>query len=196
MQLKASGSGSQARGEHSKGIVSLPASRRSVTVAGGDGEVRHNHRWVVDRTIDRAKEGGGRFSTNERSGEASRPSFAGQGGAGSAPTVDADGWNDGWRSFHNRCIPEVGPGGECQAGCSLTPETPIPHIFQISRSHSRKPGKIWTNFFMVFGQISDRDLLLLKVIKCNVGDNQIWGYLAQYQHNIGYTPQANPHQGE
>ena len=33
-------------------------------------------------------------------------------------------------------------------------------------------------------------------MKCNVGDNQIWGYLAQYQHNIGYTPQANPHQGE
>ena len=49
---------------------------------------------------------------------------------------------------------------------------------------------------MVFGQISDKDVLLLKVIKCNVGDNQIWGYLAQYQHNIGYTPQANPHQGE
>ena len=105
MQLKASGSGSQARGEHSKGIVSLPASRRSVTVAGGDGEVRHNHRLGPDRTIDRAKEGGGRFSTNERSGEASRPSFAGQGGGGPAPTVDADGWNDGWRSFHQEVHP-------------------------------------------------------------------------------------------
>ena len=195
MQLKASGSGSQARGEHSKGIVSLPASRRSVTVAGGDGEVRHNHRWAGPN--HRPSEGGRRQVLNQREewrGKQAKLCRAGR--SGSAPTVDADGWNDGWRSFHHRCIPEVGAGGECLAGCSLTPETPIPHIFQISRSHSSWPGKIWTNFFLVLGQISGTNLLLLKVIKCNVGDNQIWGYLAQYQHNIGYTPQANPHQGE
>ena len=75
------------------------ASRRSVTVAGGAGEPRHDHRCV-------ARSNGGRVSTNQKRPSATSTRVAGQGGAA------------GWLRRHQpemqvvgRCIGEVGAGG-------------------------------------------------------------------------------------
>ena len=126
--LVASSAGSGWPAGHSKGIVSLPPPRRSVTVAGGAGVHQqpagttiggwHYWRWLPTRrrqSVDQRE--GRRGATRTRVGGRHQPRSPGGGS---------------W------CIGEVGVGGECPdgGGTKLTPETPIPHIFQISRSHS------------------------------------------------------------
>ena len=128
--LVASSAGSGWPAGHSKGIVSLPPSRRSVTVAGGAGVQQqqpagttiggwHYWRWLPTRrrqSVDQRERRRG--ATRTRVGGRHQPRSPGGGS---------------W------CIGEAGAGGECPdagGGTKLTPETPIPHIFQISRSHS------------------------------------------------------------
>ena len=81
----------------------------------------HDHRrWVA---VVGPNQGGGRGSTNEN-------------GAGAQPDQGLlDGTNQG--GLQVVVVGCIGGGGGMLAagGGQLTPETPIPHIFQISRSH-------------------------------------------------------------
>ena len=145
--LVASSAGSGWPAGHSKGIVSLPPSRRSVTVAGGAGVQQqpagttiggwHCWRWFQTRrrqSVDQRE--GRRGATRTRVGGRHQPRSPGGGS---------------W------CIGEVGAGGEClDGGGGGAPSSHQKHPFLTyskSQGHTRAGSKMLTSSHFEFLQI-------------------------------------------
>ena len=101
----------------------------------------HDHRWVALLALAPNQAAAERGPTRAEEGRNQNQ------GWGSAPTTVSRWWFlVHWRGWSWRGMPGAG-------GTKLTPETPIPHIFQISRSHSSWQQNVDKFSFRFFLQI-------------------------------------------